>query len=170
MTEHETLMYCTGLFDGEGSACIVANRNCYKDKKLIAFAPVITLTMTDKEPVCIFAEYCCGKVYPIYSRTCSEKTYYQFIVNGRQAGKIAKKLLPTVKIQRKREALECVIKLAETMGPPGSHDYVTPELRKYRLSLHKQCAECNNRVSHFSINEEPIIDYTNILDSQLSFL
>ena len=157
------LMYLAGLFDGEGSAYISrgnANHNYGTHLK-----PTIGICMCDDGPMRSWAAFFGGKV-SVIERESPRKPKYEWRANGRGSGEIAKILLPHSRIKRKRKALLCVIRLAETLRERNLGSVPIPiELREYREQLYKRCKQLNAKGDKALPIVEQIIDVPIIVDT-----
>lgn len=131
------VMYLVGLFEGEGCASI--GREKRLDSRVgYQYVTHLTLVMTDIEPINACLDYF-GSV--LHIRKWDEKTNmrpaYVWRVSGRNAGKVAKVLIPHILTPRKRGALQCVIDYAVTIQ--DSSKALSPEIWQKRADLHQKC-------------------------------
>ena len=99
----EHLIYCAGLFDGEGSAGV------YSAKHQYGLVPTVQLAMTDKAPVKFFADTLGFHLYKNKKKTKSGKAIWRTQVTCQKALKAATLLLLFVKNPAKTKQLKKIV-------------------------------------------------------------
>lgn len=148
--DDKELIYLAGLFDGEGCACVT--REITPTRRPIRYKCLLTLQMTDSEPVKAMADYFGGGITYRDLSKLRRKNAYKWTARGQKAGVAAKALLPFVKIMRKKEVLKAVIEFAQTILPrgvvTGTEKYATRLMEDTivaRENLYLRCTSLNAR-------------------------
>lgn len=138
----EKLSYLAGLFDGEGSAFIGRTKSP-ASRTDFQYCSVLRVNMTDSGPVKLFHE-CFGSSFCILNSRPPNKSCYCWEVSGRKASPVAAQLLPFSHNDRKKAALECVVKFGETILPKTVICNGTPsETQQARELLYNRCRALN---------------------------
>ena len=132
------IRYLAGLFEGEGCAYISQIEGAAK-------IGALTVNMTDAKPVEAFHDYFgVGEVHYRDSKRENHNPSYTWHVLGKDAGRVAERLLPFILSERKRGALTCVIEIAKTLVY-HRHNPIPPHIQYLRNRLHDKCRMCNAR-------------------------
>lgn len=135
------LMYLAGLFEGEGCANI-SKCKASKCKMGYRHQARLLVSMTDIEPVRALRDYFGNVIYVEKQNEVTRgRTKYVWKVTNRDAGKVAKVLMPHILISRKRSALQCVIDFAATIIISGRP--LSPFIWHKREDLYMKCKAFN---------------------------
>jgi hypothetical protein len=110
MTRLETIIYCAGLLDGEGSFGITM-----RQRKHFASEAHITCQMMDKQSIVLLHETFGGNIHAYEYPQYKTKMLYHWRISGKQAAEAAKELLPYLQI--KREQAKNIIAYAKILRP-----------------------------------------------------
>jgi hypothetical protein len=97
-----TINYLAGLFDGEGYAGLVKHGGHSKTH------PEIIVQMSDREPIDLLHDLFGGSVQT-RKQGNGFKTQYRWVVTTRDAHRVARTIIPFVRIHRRWEALKSIL-------------------------------------------------------------
>lgn len=143
--------YLAGVWDGDGCSTILKQREGFGET-----SPNLVLEMCDREIVDLFK--CAGgrirrsgKILPVHhSRS------FRWEMTGKNIIPIAERLLPLMKIPRKKKALACVLECAKLASIRGRARHGVPHhILRQRAELREKCILLNKRGSE-KIDHETI--------------
>jgi len=142
------LDYLAGLFDGDGCASITCEKvknNLFCD---CHYRAIMSIKMTDSEPVELFARQFKGKLNQTIPKNEKHQKYFSVYYYNNRAALIAKKIVPLMKIRRKRLSVFCIIDFAKTVLPQGGTRSLPILSIVERSRLYNYCRTLNQQGSN----------------------
>jgi len=164
MTNNETLAYLAGIFDSEGAAMISKGKD--KNSHMgVKYSCRLSVMMTDNEPINLL-----HKTFGGYLRTDKRnekrRLLYVWIIISSRAAVTAQQLLPYILIDRKKQAMNCVIEFAKTLDSRRGRTQLSEQELYTRELLYKKCKILNacGQHAHNSKSATSLTDYNIIPD------
>ena len=140
----EELHYMAGMWDGDGSACILKQRAGFGES-----LPTMVIEMCDTEALVLFKSRFGGWLrksgrhkQPLHSQS------YRWEITGKPLIPVAELLLPLLRIPRKAKAMACVLECAKLKSHPGRARHGVPyHILREREELREKCILLNKRGS-----------------------
>lgn len=156
--------YLAGVWDGDGCSTILKQREGLGETK-----PMLVLEMCDREIIDLIG--CTGglirrsgKILPFH-----HSLSFRWEITGRKLIPIAEKLLPLMRIPRKKKALSCVLECARLSSHLGRARHGVPHnILRQRADLREKCMMLNKRGAEKIDHELISIQLTT--NNQLSLL